>query len=614
MRDLPLPDPGEADHRSPPRYLLWVARLLLPSLSAGMGCGIVWMVTQALMPAVIGRAIDSGISGADAGALTAWSGTLLALGVVQAAAGVVRHRYAVFNWLAGAYLTIQVVTRQATRLGATLPRRLATGEVVSVGIADIAHVGNALEVMARAAGAVVSIAAIGVVLLLSSPPLGLIVLLGVPVMAAAVAPLLRPLHRAQQRQRELVGELTTRSGDIVAGLRVLRGVGGERVFADRYRAESQAVRRAGVRVARADAVLEGAQVLLPGLLVALVTWLGARFALSGTISVGQLVAFYGYGFFLIQPVRTLTEAADKVTKALVSAGRINRVLAMRPDLPDEGTAAAPGPADRADLVDIASGLVVRPGRLVAVAAADPADAQAIADRLGRFAAGDVAWGTVRLDAVPLATVRRRIVVATNDDRLFSGRLGDELASGGGSPDGVRAALHTACAEDLVADVGLDSFLAGGGRELSGGQRQRLRLARALATDADVLILVEPTSAVDAHTEARIAGRLAEARAGRTTIVCTTSPLVLDRADHVAYVEAGEVVAEGTHRDLLSAEPRYAASVTRDEPAATPAPENRPENRPEARPEDRPEARPENRPENRRKPRRKPRHETVEELA
>jgi ABC-type multidrug transport system fused ATPase/permease subunit len=620
MRDLPLPDPGEADHRSPPRYLLWVARLLLPSLGAGMGCGIVWMITQALMPAVIGHAIDSGVAGADAGALTAWSGMLLALGALQAAAGVVRHRYAVFNWLAGAYLTIQVVTRQATRLGATLPRRLATGEVVSVGVADIAHIGNALEVMARAAGAVVSIAAVGVILLLTSPTLGIIVLLGVPVMAAVVAPLLRPLHHAQQRQRELVGELTTRSGDIVTGLRVLRGVGGERVFADRYRAESQAVRRAGVRVARADALLEAAQVALPGLLVALVTWLGARFALSGTISVGQLVAFYGYGFFLIQPVRTLTEAADKVTKALVSAGRIIRVLAMRPDLPDEGTAAPPDRADRADLVDIASGLVVRPGRLVAVAAAEPADAQAIADRLGRFAAGDVAWGEVRLDSVPLATVRRRIIVATNDDRLFSGRLGDELtggepAAGGGSPDRVRVALHAACAEDLVADVGLDSFLAGGGRELSGGQRQRLRLARALVADPDVLILVEPTSAVDAHTEARIAGRLAAARAGRTTIVCTTSPLVLDRADHVAYVEAGAVVAEGTHRDLLAAEPRYAAAVTRDDPPGEPgrpAPgEPRERSGDEPSSTSSPEAA---RPVTRRKHPRTPRHDTVEEPA
>src|SRR3954447_21155940 len=136
MRDLPLPDPEAADHRSPLRYLLWVARRLLPSLAGGMGYGIVWMVAQALMPAAIGRAIDAGLTARDTGALMVWSGALLALGVVVATTGIMRHRFVVFNWLAGAYLTVQVVTRQATRLGATLPKRLATGEVVSVGIAD----------------------------------------------------------------------------------------------------------------------------------------------------------------------------------------------------------------------------------------------------------------------------------------------------------------------------------------------------------------------------------------------------------------------------------------------------------------------------------------------
>ena len=100
-----------------------------------------------------------------------------------------------------------------------------------------------------------------------------------------------------------------------------------------------------------------------------------------------------------------------------------------------------------------------------------------------------------------------------------------------------------------------------GREFSGGQQQRLRLARALLADPPVLVLVEPTSAVDAHTEARIADRLGACRPGRTTVVCTTSPLVLDRADHVIYVESGRVVAEGTHRELLDREPRYAATVT-----------------------------------------------------
>jgi ABC-type multidrug transport system fused ATPase/permease subunit len=557
MRSFPVQDPGTPDGRSPARYLLWVARTQAVTMVGGAAFGMVWMVAQALGPATIGRAIDAGITARDTRALLLWSGVLALLGVVQAFAGIMRHRFVLTIWLGASFRTLQVTTRQAVRLGATLPKRMATGEVVSIGIADVAQIGSALDVTGRASGAVVAILLVGTILLLTSLPLGLIVLIGVPVMAAVVGPVLRPLHRHQQRQRELQGQLTTRSSDIVAGLRVLRGIGGEQVFAGRYRDESQAVRVAGVRVARTESLLEGAQVLLPGLLIALVTWVGARFALDGQITVGQLVSFYGYAVFLVEPMRTLTEAADKITKALVAARRVVHVLALEPELDDEGTAPRPG----GDLVDETSGLTVREGRLTAVAAASPEDAQAIADRLGRFADGPVTWGDVPLSDVPMPVLREAVLVSDNDARLFSGTLADELGGGDVTP-----ALRAACAGDVVEGLpgGLGGEVAEAGREFSGGQQQRLRLARALAADPEVLVLVEPTSAVDAHTEARIAGRLAEFRRGRTTVVCTTSPLVLDHADDVAFVEAGQVTAAGSHRELLAVAPRYAATVTREE--------------------------------------------------
>ncbi|MDL4772182.1 ABC transporter transmembrane domain-containing protein [Actinomadura xylanilytica] len=568
MKPLPVEDPGTPDQRTPARYLLWLARVQRRGVAWGGLLGVVWMLSQALMPAAVGRAIDQGVAAKDTRALLAWTGAMVALGVVQALSGVARHRVAVFNWLSAAYRTVQVVTRQSTRLGASLHRRLSAGEVVSVGISDVAHIGDALDILARGAGSVVAVVVVAIILLAASPPLGLIVLVGVPLILLAAAPLLRPLREREHRHRELIGELNTHATDLVAGLRVLRGVGGEKLFAGRYRAESQRVRRAGVDVARAESMLSGAEILLPGLLVALVTWVGARFTADGTLSVGQLVAFYGYAVFLIQPLKTFGEAAGKFTKAHVSAARVVRMLAMDPELPGTGTARPDGPAE---LVDVASGLVVRPGVFTAVAAAEPRDAQAIADRLGRYADGEVTYGGVPLADV--AGIRERILVAVNEDRLFSGTLRDSLATGTGTQasgdDLLGRALRTASAEDIVAASGLDGHVAEAGREFSGGQRQRLRLARALAADHEVLVLIEPTSAVDAHTEARIAGRLGPARAGRTTVVCTTSPLVLDRADHVVFVERGRVVAEGAHRDLLDTEPRYAATVTREEAAARP---------------------------------------------
>ena len=120
----------------------------------------------------------------------------------------------------------------------------------------------------------------------------------------------------------------------------------------------------------------------------------------------------------------------------------------------------------------------------------------------------------------------------------------------GARDGDDERIHTAIAvanaEDVVEALpeGLDAYVDERGRSFSGGQRQRLVLARALLSDAEMLVLVEPTSAVDAHTEARIARRLREARAGKTTVVVTASPLMLDQTDRVFFVEDGQVVADG----------------------------------------------------------------------
>ncbi|MEV0195444.1 ABC transporter ATP-binding protein [Nonomuraea sp. NPDC050691] len=561
MRSLPQADPGTPDIRGPLHYLWWNARRQLPSLLGGIGFATVWWLVQALVPAVIGKGVDA-VTAEDARSLVLWSLALLGLGLVQAYTGLMRHRLAVYNWLAAAYRTVQVTARQAARLGATLPKRLSTGEVVSVGNSDIAHIGNSMDILLRGTGSVVAIVTVTVILISTSLPLGLMVLVGVPLMAVAVGPLLRPLHRRQKAQRDLTGDLSTRAADIVAGLRVLRGIGGERVFADRYREESQRVRHAGVAVSRVESLLEGAQILLPGLLIAAVTGVGASFAIGGQISTGQLVAFYGYAVFLIGPMRTLTEAADKLTKGHVAARRVVRILSMEPEV-SGGTGASGGGVLR----DTFSGVTLQPGTLTAVAASAPDDAIAIADRLGRYTGGDVTFGQAELAELPIEEVRSRILVADNGARLFTGRLRDELdVRGGASDDEVGRALRAACAEDIVEALpdGLEAQVAEGGREFSGGQQQRLRLARALIADPEVLILVEPTSAVDAHSEARIADRLARARAGRTTLVCTTSPLVLDRTDHVIYVEDGRVLAEGTHRELLESSPAYAATVTRGE--------------------------------------------------
>lgn len=567
MRDLPLADPGTPDLRSPARFLLWVASRQFGTVALGALFGVLWMGALAITPALVGQAIDRGVAGGDTGSLLRWSGLVLATGVAAAAAGIMRHRCVVANWLTAVYRVQQLLVRHAVRLGGSLPRRIAAGEVVSVGSHDVERIGGAIDVSARLAGAIVSFFIVAVLMLRASATLGVAVLVGVPLVSAAVGPLLRPLHQRQARRRELVGELTTLGADTVGGLRVLRGIGGEEEFSRRYRAASQEVRAAGVAAGRVQSLLDAGQVALPGVFVVVVTWLGARFALAGRISVGELVAFYGYGAFLLLPVRTVTEAADKLTRALVAGGRAVRVLVLEPEL-EFGSAAEPPPG--ATLVDGASGLIVFPGELTAIVAGAPEEASAIADRLGRLAGGDgVTLGGVPLRDLPREVVRRRVLVSERDPRLFTGRLAAELDPTGTAPaERVLGVLHTASAEDVLEALpdGLATEVEERGRSFSGGQRQRLVLARALLADPEILVLDEPTNAVDAHTEARIADRLGPRRDGRTTVACTTSPLLLDRADRVALVVGGRVVAEGRHRDLLRTEPRYRAVVTREEDA------------------------------------------------
>jgi ABC-type multidrug transport system fused ATPase/permease subunit len=564
---LPAADPGVPDTRSPARLLLWVGRHQIPTLVAGVAFGVLWMLAQALMPFAIGRAIEEGIVDQDNRALALWTAILLGLGLTQAVAGIMRHRYAVFNWLQASFRLAQVVSHHSARSGAAVGGRLSTGEVVATVSNDAMRAGGAFDITARLSGSVVAYIVVAFILLSSSVVLGLVVLVGVPVLVVLLGAVIKPLQARQREQRDEVGKLTALGADTAGGLRILRGIGGEQAFLDRYRARSQEVRHAGVRVALPQSTLDAAQVFIPGLFVVLVTWLGARFAVSGQIGVGELVAFYGYAAFLVIPLRTAAEAVDKVTRAHVGARRMLDVLSVEPHV-TETHAPAPEPPFGSPLLDTRSGLVVEPGLVTCLVSARPSETGAIADRLGRFGDDEgVLLGDVALSDLSLEAVRRRIVVSEADPVLFSGTLRTELDPWGRADDtAILAALAVANAEDVLEALpdGLDSSMDERGRSFSGGQRQRLVLSRALLADAEVLVLVEPTSAVDAHTEARIARRLREARAGRTTVIVTTSPLVLDQADRVALVEGGRVVAQGSHRELLRDRADYRDTVTRGE--------------------------------------------------
>lgn len=592
------------DTRGPARFLGSLVRAQPDIFAAMVVTGALWQLPGALNPYFMGKAIDAGLVGGDPWATLGWA-SLLTLGILVAAvSGILNHTAVVRGWLIALYGVQQQVGDAARRLGHVLARRVPTGEVLSVSSSDSDTFGATLEIAARALGAVITFGVICVLMFTTSPLEAIVVVVASPLIVAAASPVLRPLSRAQQDERTQNSELTGLATDIVAGLRILRGIGGEATFGDNYARQSQKVRRLGVQVGTWQGVVDSLSVGSSGLLLVVVVYLGAHEMLAGRLTIGALISFVGYASYLVWPLQTVFEFFTKWIAGTVSARKtLGLVGQAEPWLPGARSVDA-DPTLRDDV----SGVVVEPRRFTVVVSADPDAAAALADRLGRYLpsvpttqAGDdeddlkgrarrravaeraerrrliaeadavraaAPWGVtadgIDYAAYDLASLRARVLVSDASASLFAGTLQEAVDPWGThTREQAERALVAACAEDVFAALpgGWAGRIDEKGRGLSGGQRQRVALARALVADPDVLVLVEPTSAVDAHTEARIAQRLVEHRRGRTTLVVSASPLLLHRADVAILLVEGVEVARGTH-DALLARADYRAVVAR----------------------------------------------------
>ena len=548
------------------------------------------------MPAFLGQALDAGIENGLNGRVWGIGALLLVLFVVYAVGDTMLSYFGVTAWMRTAFDVDRLVGRQISATGKDLSRQVSTGEVATIIASDADYLGKLIEHLPALLGAAASFLVVAVLMLRTSVSLGLIVILGMPLVAAIVTLVIRPLQKRQAVQREAQSAVTTITTDTVAGLRILRGIGGEDVFARRYRDASQELRRRGVEVASSQATLMTLQVLLPGLFAAIVVWVAARMAVAGSLTPGGLITFYGYTAYLSWPLWVFTSSVQDYTRAVVGARRLSRLLEVAPAagslverLNLDPAAAHPVSGD---LVDTGSGLRLEEGRMTALVCPDPQVSADLATRLGRFtdAGPTVTLAGRPLTTMPLEQVRASVVVSGATAQLFTGTLREALdVRGGPDPqpagleDLVRAETERTTGADVdqqvrpqereapgddrlieaigIADAGdvltsLSEGLAGmiteKGRSLSGGQRQRVALTRALLTEAPTLVLIEPTSALDSHTEARVAAQVHRARAGRTTVVVTASPLVLEACDEVVLLDSsGTELLRSTHRELMA---------------------------------------------------------------
>ncbi|WP_189774183.1 ABC transporter transmembrane domain-containing protein [Streptomyces tauricus] len=574
IQDLPYPDPGVPDARSGPRFLVWLGRNQLGGQMKALVWGLLHFLSVSALPFCVGFAVQAVVD--HSGARLGLAGGLLALcGFGIALGDTMLHRAAVTNWITAAARVQQLLARKTALLGSALTRRVAAGEIVAVSTGDVEKIGWFVEAVSRFTAAAVTVVLVCVALVVYQPALGVVVAVGLPVLALSVLPLLPRATRRADFQREKAGRATELASDTVAGLRVLRGIGGEELFLDRYRRASQEVRHAAVRSARMWALIHAIQVFLPGLLLIVVVWHGVNLAREGRITVGEMVTVYSAVMILTYPLRHFTEIAMAYSFSRPSARRAARVLSLERATDGEGSREAVVPTG--DLYDPATGLLAPAGRFTAVVCGDPDAAGELAERLGGHTAESselpsALVGGVPLDELPLGSARSAVLVQDKDPVLLSGTLRELLdvpSSGDVSPEKALSAaqcgdvLDALAQGSLDADDPMDARITERGRSLSGGQRQRLALARSLVTAPGVLVLDEPTSAVDSHTEARIAEGIRSLREGRTTVIFTSSPLLLDHADRVVLVHEGEVAAVGVHRALLHSDARYRAVVTRE---------------------------------------------------
>ncbi len=539
-------------------------------LARGWPLICLWQLGEAFVPVLIGLTIDRGIAPRD----PVW----FLLGCSLLAADIALLSY---SYRFGARFSFRAMQVEAHELRVEVARHalhergtestLLPGETLSLATADTEMTSAMFRQLGYASSCLLAVVAIAAYLLSIDVWVAVVVLAGVPLVVACTQVLTPLVARRTEAQQEAVAGAAGLATDLVSGVRPLKGVGGEDVAVRRYRTASVRARDASVRMAGSWGLLNGLTTSLSGVLLAVVALLAGERALAGEISIGELVAIVGLAQFLAEPINGLGDLSAQAAQSYASAGRVARFLATPHDLATGP--ATPSRTTRLRLDGVTSGvldtvdLATQDGLVTAVVTDDPGASDAVVALLeGRVVpeAGAVLLGEDELTATTIASRRTSLAVSPHDPAIFEGTvrtvIDPDLTA---APELVERALVATAADDVVGlhPDGLEREVLADGTTLSGGQRQRLSLARALLADPPILVLHDPTTAIDAVTEREVAHGLRSVRAvpGRATLLLTSSPALLDVADEVVVLRGGRVAARGRHADLL-ADPEYRTAV------------------------------------------------------
>ena len=549
-------------------------------IASGCLLAIGHQVSEALVPVVAGWVIGNAVATSNGAAIGWGIAAILGLFAVLSSSAAV-----------GYYLLGRTALVEVHRLRVAALRRILTdpsllrtrrpGELLSITSSDAQATTQIIQTVSGLIASGLGLAVAAFVLLRIDLVLGLGLLVAVGVLVGVVQLLGPYLERRLSARQEAVGLAAATAADLLAGLRSLRGFGGVASAVVRYRGASRTSLRAAIAATTSTALVTGVGAVATGVLVVLTAVVASQYALSGSISLADLITVIGMAAFLLDPVSGITRGIRDLAVNRAGGRRVAELFAST------GAGRVAAPEDRtetatADFVwhDLTLAdhdpieLTVAAGELIGVVLVDLSLAESLAETLtGERApvSGAVRLGGRDVGSITDADLRSQLLVEPHAVHLLGGSVGAALdtgSTGRGHIDVDRAlsaasvqvrelAGHSSGHRDLAGMQLLDR-----GANLSGGQRQRVALARALHADRDILVLRDPTSAVDAVTEDAIADGLRRARDGsRRTLVMTSSPLLLARCDRVLFVDEAGAVRIGTHAEL-SAQDAYWATVLR----------------------------------------------------
>jgi len=587
---MPPHEPGRnapADHGTTPLASLWRIRVYLRpyrwQLAFMLVCAIVAVGSEIAIPLLTKSMIDGAISHGDRGLLLPIGAAAIGLGVIQALLNFLR-RWMQASAVAGMEQSMRAdIYAHLQRLPPAFHDEWQSGQLLSRATTD-------LSAIRRFAGFgtiflvtnVITFIAVVLLLIRLNWWLGLITAtMFLPVVAASTR-FQHSYRQLSRRAQDQQGDLATCVEEAATGIRVLKALGRGDEAAGQHRGQALEVFGTELQKARLRSTFWAGLDLIPNALIGLLLLLGAIATSRHELTLGGLVAFITLTLQLVWPIESMGYILAGGQEAATAAQRVFEILDTPPAITSPagprtaGRPAARRPrparlvfdhvgfrypgAEQPLLRDIS--LAIEPGQTLVLVGATGSGKTTLLQLVPRLA--DVTSGAVLLDGtdvrrLPLPGLRSRVGCAFEDPTLFSASVRENVAYGSPGADGaaIEAALAMAQA-GFVYDLpwGLDTRIGEQGMALSGGQRQRVALARAILARPSLLILDDPLSALDVHTEAKVTQALSGLLAETTALVVAHRPSTVTLADKVALLRDGVIAATGTHAHLLASQPRY----------------------------------------------------------